>query len=168
LVGKIIKNFMSPSDNKIEDAIAVVSSALSLAEPTLSYCDFRYPTANTLMVVGDQLPGIYTGPFNNTFNILVPSEIAGNISEFEWYNQYVRLNGYNDYPSESFGIRGQTISYVGAGKSAYGQMTLVPSSKPDELVQPTELKLDTLTTAWIAGNQYVAANGGFIILLHYD
>jgi hypothetical protein len=168
LVAKIIKDLMSPNDNKIEDAIAVVSSELSLAEPTLSYYDFRYPTANVLMVVGDQLPGSYLGLFNNTFRVLVPSEIAGNVSEFEWYHRFVALNGYNEHPSTKFGMHNQVISYVGSGQVAYGQITLVPSSKPDELVQPMDLKLDTLTVAWVQGDVYVAANGGFIILLHYD
>lgn len=163
-VAKIIKNFMTPSDNKIENAIAVVCSTLAIGEPVISYCDLRYPSANTLMVVGDYVEAGGWGPStNNTFRILFPGEIANNISKVEWFCSLQGLGG--------LGMHNQYITSSNALASYYGTVDLVPSTKPDGLVQPTDLKLDTLTNVWVTAGGYNAGGitkGGFIILVHYD
>jgi len=160
-VAKIIMDFMTPADNKLEFAIKIICSTILVATPNISYYDFRYPDANTLLIVGNQ----QTGSSQSIFRIFVPSQIANNVSRFEWY-----LGGNGG----TLGIRDQVISQT---MPSYGMMNLVPSSKPDELMQPTDLKLDNLTEAWVEGTTtfnppwlptITTGEGGFIILLHYD
>jgi hypothetical protein len=155
-IAKIIKNFMTPDDNKLEDAITAICATLPCSKPNISYYDFRYPTANTVLIVGDESKTYY---YNNTFRIYIPSEIASNISRVEWYY-------YSDGFYSSFGMHGQVIC-SGATQS-YGLITLIPKEYPGEL-KPTELKMDTSTTIWVyQGSTGLITHGGFIILLHYD
>lgn len=161
-VAKIIKDFINPEDNKIQNAIAVICNALWIGIPEIHYYDFRYPDANTLIVVGDRQPDRGT----NTFRILVPAEIANNISKFEWY-YYGTCQ--SDFERGEFVVHGQVL--CSGRQAAYGSMTLVPEDKPDELMKPTELKLDTLTECLVKAGYYgspLPTNAGFIILLHYD
>lgn len=158
-VAKIIKDFMAPADNKIEDAITVICTTIWIQKPEISYYDFRHPEANTLMIVGDQVVGYAE---TNTFRIFVPSEIVNNISRFEWYY-------YGDNTFNTFRMRGQLI-YGGYNiDGTYGTITLVPPDMPDELLEATELKLSTLTEASVYSRYSdTKTQGGFIILLHYD
>jgi len=114
---------------KLENGITVVCDAAGVLPGDIKYYDFKYPNANSLMIVADAqwVDG------TDTFNITLPSD-------FRFYER-----SYSHYAYDSWGskmkIDGSMISNIGAcndcGVTHYGLLS--PSQIPPEEVHTVSL-----------------------------
>lgn len=84
---KILKNLTTFDDNKLEDALQNISNVLGISLPSVNYYDFSHPNANRVQLVCDKS--------HDTFNFMIPSEIANNTYEF--YAVCERESDYSIY-----------------------------------------------------------------------
>ena len=78
---KILKNLMNFNDNKLKDAIKKVCDALWVSLPTVNYYDFRYPNANKVMIIVDEINFYNSYSGYDSFKFMIPEEVARNTSK---------------------------------------------------------------------------------------
>ena len=72
---------MNFDDNKLKDALKKVCDALWVSLPTLNYYDFRYPNANKVMIIVDEINFYNSYGGFDSFKFMIPEEVARNTSK---------------------------------------------------------------------------------------
>ena len=116
---KILKNMMDFGDNKLEDALQKVCDALWISLPAVNYYDFRYPNANKVQLVADEVSCSRDG-CSDSFRFMIPKEVATNVSKIYW----VVLGDVN-----RIYLDGKILGYRG-----YGELTFAQPGIPGNIV----------------------------------
>jgi hypothetical protein len=181
---KMINNLMYPSDNKLKNAITSILLASWLPTvpyPDVKYYDFRYPSANALIIIGDKVTSseegrIYLYDEWNNFYIKIPKDIADNTFDIKWY-LYAKLDAGRGRVEANLYMHNARVGNFQVYENEeeftqWGEINFVPAEKPVALLQPDELNVDTKTSVSVyinttellwGYNYYAEARGGILI-----
>jgi hypothetical protein len=139
---KILKNMVDFSDNKLGDALQKVCDALWVSFPEVNYYDFRYPNANKVQIVADEV-----SDSSDSFRFMIPKEVATNVSKIYWVicSEINRVSIYLD--NEELGM-----TY----NRKYGELTFAQPGAPGNIV-PSDyhsIKVEAI----------VSGNGGILLI----
>ena len=141
---KILKSMMDFGDNKLEDALQKVCDALWISLPAVNYYDFRYPNANKVQIVADEVSGAGWG--SDSFRFMIPKEVATNVSKIYWVALGLSVI-YLDDARLGFG-----------GK--YGELTFAQPGVPGNIVPGDYYRIKLEKSSSSSGT----GNGGILLI----
>lgn len=117
------------SETKLYNALFEVCNAMLVNLPEISYYDFRYPTANAMMIVYDSIKAV-TG--TETFRIKIPSSIP--VSSRSWSHAVSEYYGNSGYVKiSSFEVVNASVSSGAGWKMSKGNLS--PTLLPPDVFQ---------------------------------
>ncbi len=153
---EILKSMTNFSDNKLEDALQTVCDALWISLPTVNYYDFRYPNANKVQLVADEVRLAGTTSRSDSFRFMIPNEVATNTSKIYW------VAVAHDVDSTKLYLDGNKLGYVYEEYSEnYGMLTFAQPGVSGNIV-PGDYY--TVKVKCWDGDNYGTGNGGILLI----
>jgi len=153
---KILKSMMDFGDNKLEDALQKVCDALWISLPEVNYYDFRYPNANKIQIVADEVSLAGVTRRSDSFRFMIPKEVATNTSKIYWV-------AVPDVGSTSTSTRlyldGNDLG-IAVRSDEYGMLTFAQPGVPGNIVPGDyyTVKVECM------GHKYGTGNGGILLI----
>ena len=152
---KILKSMMDFSDNKLEDALQKACDALWISLPTVNYYDFRYPNANEVQLVADEVSLAGVTSRSDSFRFMIPKEVATNTSKIYWVAVAYDVDGTRLY------LDGNELGIAHEDSEKYGMLTFAQPGVPGNIV-PGDYY--TVKVECMDGDRYGTGNGGILLI----
>ena len=152
---KILKSMKDFSDNKLEDALQKACDALWISLPTVNYYDFRYPNANEVQLVADEVSLAGVTSRSDSFRFMIPKEVATNTSKIYWVAVAYDVDGTRLY------LDGNELGIAHEDSEKYGMLTFAQPGVPGNIV-PGDYY--TVKVECMDGDRYGTGNGGILLI----
>ncbi len=152
---EILKSMTNFSNNKLEDALQKVCDALWVSLPTVNYYDFRYPNANKVQLVADEVRLANTYSRSDSFRFMIPKEVATNTSKIYW------VAVAHDVERTKLYLDGNTLGDAYEDSENYGMLTFAQPGVSGNIV-PGDYY--TVKVKCYDGDSHGTGNGGILLI----